>query len=73
MTEFNGIINVKRQISKAINMDVMFITDCYIEHDEVIFTVMENERFVAEWKNDTVTPSTVQHIKSLEPLEDIPF
>lgn len=69
----NGIFNVKKEISKAINMDVMYITDAYIEHDEVVFVVLEQDRFVAEWKNGTVTPSTIQHLKTFEKLEEVPF
>lgn len=69
----NGIFKVKKEVAQAIDMDVMFITDAYIEHDEVVFVVMEQERFVGEWKNGTVLPDTIQHLKSLEPLEDIPF
>lgn len=69
----NGIIEIKRKVAEAINMDVMYVTDCYIEHDEVVFTVLLNDRFVASYKDGYVDPTTVQHLKTLDPIEDIPF
>lgn len=73
MSDFNGILNVKRAIAKAIDMDVMYVTDAFVDGNEVVFTVMMNDRFAADWKDGIVPPDSVQHIKSYEALEDIPF
>lgn len=69
----DGIIGIKRQIAKAIDMDIMFITECFIEYDDVVFTILGEEQFVAEWKDGIVISSTIKHINTFEPIEDIIF
>ena len=69
----NGIIDIKRKISVAIDMDVAFITDAFVDGNEIVFNVLETEQFAAEWKNDDIVDGTVQHIKSYQPLEEIWF
>lgn len=71
--DLNGIVKVKREISKAIDMDVCFITECFVDGDDVVFTVLMDEQFVGEWKNNTVTHGSIQHLKSHTPIEEAWF
>lgn len=71
--DLSGIVRVKREISKAIDMNVRYITECFIDGDDVVFSVLMNDQFVGEWKNNTVTKGSVQHLKSFTPLEEVWF
>lgn len=73
MSNLNGIIEVKRKISAEINIDVPFITDVFIDGNEVVFTVLGTEKFVADWKDDTIVSGSTQFLKSYEKLEEVDF
>lgn len=73
MDNLNGIINVKRKISNEINIDVMFITDVFVDGVEVVFTVLETEKFVADWRDDDIVSGSVQHLKTYPELEKVDF
>lgn len=73
MSNLNGIIEAKRKIAAEINIEVPYITDVFIDGNEVVFTVLETEKFVADWKDDTIVKGSTQFLKSYEKLEAIPF
>lgn len=73
MSNFNGIIETKRKISAEIDIDVSFITDVFIDGNEVVFIVLGTEKFVADWKDDTIVAGSTQFLKSYEKLEEVDF
>jgi len=73
MSNFNGIIETKRKISAEIDIDVSFITDVFIDGNEVVFTILGTEKFVADWKDDTIVTGSTQFLKSYEKLEEVYF
>ena len=73
MNNLNGIIETKRKISKEIDIDAVYITDVFIDGTEVVFTIMQNEKFVADWKNGDIVAGSTQHIKTYPPMEEVEF
>lgn len=73
MSNLNGIIETKRKIAAEINIEVPYITDVFIDGNEVVFTVLETEKFVADWKDDTIVKGSTQFLKSYKAMEEVPF